>query len=790
MLARSRRAIVGAVCIVSFAAAGIAQAEPDTFLLGSGAQGPVTVNGSTVLNAYAPVTSGASLGASTIAIGAVRGMGGFAAGDLVMLHVAAVPSAATSSQLSPPPFDLSTSSLGRYELARVASVVGSSITLTKPLVRRYDAGAVVQVIRVVEATSVTFASGASLNASAWDGSCGGVVAVLATGVVHLGTSGSIQVADAGRRPGIAGEDNAGLGSGCTALDGPAPVYGQKGEGEAPATYGGGGYGTFGGGGGGGNCLNAGGGGGAGAGGNGGVGGNAYANDTSHDECSGPAPCVTGSSVAGTVARAVGGRGGVSAVNATADRLLFGAGGGAGQGDGTSSDGLATSGGRGGGAIFLRAGALAGTGTVFGSGTSACAVHVSSAPASCFLAADAYDGGGGGGGGGTVIVRTAANLGCPSVQFLANGGSGGVALFGAGSVGGGGSGGGGGGGLVTLQSADATSCVRSANGGGAVGPARGQSPGTAGTVRTRTNALAAPAAPTIDAIASGSRRPTLSGSTSPGVEVIAYLDGGEWGRASADGSGHFDLMTNEVPSGEHRFTVTASIDGVESAPSSAMGFGLTTCALDADCAAAGRRCTPSGICAECLADGDCAAAAAGARCSSALTCGCATGSDCPSETPVCSGGVCRGCTVSAECGAPHPVCSAAGACVACDAGAPGACGGATPFCRVQDRSCVACKVDAHCAADPRGARCDGVTCGCQTSDDCALGHRCDGGRCVEGCDDSSFCDEGLVCSDAGACEVAPLPVVRPGCAATPGDGSWLAMLFVLALLRRRRRRLFA
>ncbi|MBX5484807.1 MAG: adhesin, partial [Myxococcaceae bacterium] len=327
-----------AACVAAVFALA-AHAEPDTFGLGTGRDGALTVSGGNrVVNSYAQVTAPLAPGDTTITVGNASG---FAAGDLVMvLQTTGIVPTPPSGQQPAGGIDISSDPVGRWELARVQSVSGLQVTLTAPLIHSF-AASVTQLIRVPEYTDVTVFASGTITADPWNGSIGGVVAFLATGVVSV--NGSINVNGRGFRGGIF--VNGSSNNGCTGLDQPAPDGAQKGEGLSPGLYAAAatGRGNVTNGAGGGVCHNAGGGGG----GNGGAGG------------------IGGRSWSGDGSRNVGGMGGWNLKYSLLDHLTFGGGGGAAHGN----NNFGTSGGRGGGAIFIRAGQLSGLGTISANGAS-------------------------------------------------------------------------------------------------------------------------------------------------------------------------------------------------------------------------------------------------------------------------------------------------------------------------------------------------------------------------------------------------------------------------------------
>ncbi len=212
----------GALCALALGSTA-ALAEPDSFGLGDGHSGAlsVTTAGSIIINSYVPVTGPLAPGDSSIPVGTCTGDAScFKAGDLVMVL--------QTTGLVPAPGSGDTSTLhltganpvGRWEFARLASVSGTTLTLTAPLIYDYAAN-VTQVIRVPEYTDVTITiSTGRIIAPAWDGSTGGVIAFLATGVVS--NAGQINASLLGFRGGKYVNDD-GTGFGCNGLDEPIGV---------------------------------------------------------------------------------------------------------------------------------------------------------------------------------------------------------------------------------------------------------------------------------------------------------------------------------------------------------------------------------------------------------------------------------------------------------------------------------------------------------------------------------------------------------------------------------------
>jgi|GEM_PF-1926148 len=393
-------------------------ASPDTFGLGDGHTGSVTLVANGPVNQYIALSAPAATGDTSVTVADTTG---YVAGDLVMiLQTTGIVPSLPSGDGTGGAVDISTNPVGTFEFARVLSVVGTvngTLNLTSGLVNNFAAN-VTQVIQVPEYTDLDI-NGMTIDAPAWNGSVGGVVVFFATGTVT--NSGAIDVSGLGFRGGVFVNEPAGT-MGCTSLD-QAPNRGaQKGEGIQVDRYGLSGtnftgYGVVSNGAGGGICHNSGGGGG----GNGGLGGNG------------------GNTWIGDGARPYGGRGGRQLVYSQFDHMSVG--GGAGSGHGNNS--VATNGGAGGGAIYIRAGTFTGTGSIVADGQSG--ANTPGGPVG------GNDAAGGGGAGGTIAVRVSNSLDCTAVS--AQGGNGGSVTFNTGGQREHGPGGGGGGGRILLQSSN-------------------------------------------------------------------------------------------------------------------------------------------------------------------------------------------------------------------------------------------------------------------------------------------------------------------------------------------------
>jgi uncharacterized repeat protein (TIGR01451 family)/LPXTG-motif cell wall-anchored protein len=461
------------------------------FALGDGAAlaaGPCATPGSEgpggvltgVVNTYYAGVGSAAAGSTTLDVGASSGAATpIAAGDMLLvmqMQDADINSTNTDAYGHGPPAATPASgytalnATGRYEYVMATSgVVAGSVDISGlgsggGLISSYRTAAATatagqrtfQVIRVPQHTTATTSN--SLTAPAWNGSVGGVLALDTSSTLTL--SGTVSVDGLGFRgaPGIQRGGAAGLSNTDVVTSAVLNANGNKGEGIAGTPVGnssGNGYpggdaarGAPGNAGGGGtdgrpsnNDQNSGGGGG-GNGGTGGQGGNSWSSNLPR-----------------------GGYGGVG-LTAGAARVFLGGGGGAGSTN--NSNAPSAGGAAGGGIVLIRAGSIAGSGTISANG------------------ADAYnltanDGGGGGGAGGTIVLTTPSGS-LAGATLRANGGRGGNAWAtqaGAGAAHGPG-GGGGGGWLLTSGAPTSTSITGGANGITTTGNlAYGAAPGQAG-----------------------------------------------------------------------------------------------------------------------------------------------------------------------------------------------------------------------------------------------------------------------------------------------------------------------
>ncbi len=398
-----------------------------------------------IVNSYYPATASAAPGATSISVGPAIAAGSLTAiapGDLLLViqmqdadinssNTIAYGDGSTGRGFSgTPPPGLRSTGLYEYVAATNAvTVAGGTVNIAGTgggggLVRSYDFSTTVnvthgfrtfQVVRVPQYSSATVVAG--LTAAAWNGTAhaGGILAIDVAGALNLAGQ-TISVDQLGFKGGlgVAQFGGAGVNTDYRVASGTGD-HGYKGEGIAGTPHflydaraavsvddlvdgyplGDAARGAPGNAGGGGtdghpvdNTENSGGGGGA-NGGQGGMGGNSW----------------FGTQPPGGLP--VGGLGGAS-FPASAAMVVLGGGGGAGSRNNSPGIPFASSGGTGGGMVMIRAGSLAGTGTITANG------GVGVTPLN--------DGGGGGGAGGSVLV-TAATGAVNSLTIHADGGHG-------------------------------------------------------------------------------------------------------------------------------------------------------------------------------------------------------------------------------------------------------------------------------------------------------------------------------------------------------------------------------
>ncbi len=427
-----------------------------------GIAGSLTVaTANTVVNTYfSGVAAGGTAGTSVLGYNSAVSRGAataIAAGDLVM--VIQMQDGTGANTANSAAYSFPATAAGQYEFARVVSAAGNTLNLATTLANTYVQNTATannqtyQVIRVPQYAALTINAGSSIVPSPWDGTTGGAVVADISGTFtnngsinssYAGFRGNAGIALAGAagaaastnavfdyvRPdayaahGGKGEGTGGspdrvlnvfasagvlLTSGATSANGTATnlttapngisstlAYlsttgrsynaGSRAAG-APANAGGGGDDGVPAS----NAENSGGGGGANAG-AGGVGGNTWNTNLT-----------------------IGGRGGNAVVNTLTNKLVLGGGG----GSGTSNNGygLDASGGAGGGLIFIKAGTVAGAGSLLADGQAGRSIPTKNGGADCPSNATANcDGAGGGGaGGGIVVLASSGTLAQASVR---------------------------------------------------------------------------------------------------------------------------------------------------------------------------------------------------------------------------------------------------------------------------------------------------------------------------------------------------------------------------------------
>lgn len=332
---------------------------------GTGSAGVLSQNSATDATANTTLTGTASSTSATVGSST-----GFANGALVVIH------------------QTQGTGAGQWELNKLASGGGTtSWTMTYPLINTYGTGA--QVYLLNPYTTATVNSGQQFISQSWNGSKGGMIAILANQSITI--PGSIVSSAIGFRGGIGSNRSAN-----------AAGHGQQGEGTS-------GTGTTT------NTANVNGGGGTSGGGDGGAGG------------AGGALAATGTS--GGSGQGTGGTGGNPTGSADLTSADFGGAGGGGQGESNAGSGAAGggNGGNGGGFVLLIAPTITITGTIASNGANGGAGQNTHEEGS---------GGGGGGAGGPILLKGVnIILGSSLVSASAgNGGANGGPSSGAGGAG--------------------------------------------------------------------------------------------------------------------------------------------------------------------------------------------------------------------------------------------------------------------------------------------------------------------------------------------------------------------
>jgi MYXO-CTERM domain-containing protein len=763
-----RGVVFGAVLAFSAASGRVAHAEADTFGIGDGHSGPKTIAGDEIVNAYAPVAENVSAGATQIAIGNIIGTGTFGANDLVLIWRATgvdstAPGVASGNQNALVLKDVENSDVGRWELARVATIVGSTITLTKPVAAAWKKN-VTQIVRVPEYTTLTVPTGTSIKPAIWQavgaGFAGGIIAVFANNTVSVvgkidgdasGFRGGVKVQrtnvlldcqnnDGTVEQGYAPKGESVVGTKNAGGDFTGQVFGEGVGGKGNRSIGAGG----------GNCVENGGGGG----GNFGTGGK------------GGESILSG--VSGTNR---GGLGGAAINYPLADstivddksysRITMGGGGGAGE----QKNGVGSSGGHGGGVVFLRANALLGTGSISANGESAL-------NATLINTGLESDGAGGGGAGGSVLVRVVTTATCGGIEV--KGGKGGDSqVVGASAWG---PGGGGAGGRALLQSDSGGTCPISAT-PGAAGVSGAQGPRNA-TAGGDGNGTAVP--PEVGGLCTNNNAPSQCANPNPSCDVLRGFC------TKCDGPfGSTDPLacpTDVAPICEPDGTCKGCQRDLNVA-----GAGACQTSANPYCETTG---ADTGKCTKCTDDTDCVGAThPGPKCQPAAgACGkqCASDADCdgnswcyqqvcipktPNAQPVpnlapdtngeCTPAVGQRVCVSAVCEESDDQCGLKNG-SPCNEQKPEQC--RSTICFPTDDLCgkpvgEPCTGDGECRSDDCN---NGFCTGCDEDSDCAAGKICDKPKkeCVDGCRPGAQATDGGV--NKGLC--------KPGEECVPRDGS--------------------
>lgn len=430
---------------------------PQSTQAAPGVDGSMTVTSmNTVLNRYTTATSIVGNDVTVNDIADLNDGSGhynnnaLSSGDMILIYQAQGASFADVSE-SPSYGAFTYNDAGQYEFAVVSSVSGNTITIDNTNSTPYSCGDIssyngpVQVVRVPQYTDITVNAGASVVANSWDGSMGGVVAVVAQTTLTM--NGSIDVSGQGFRGGAVDNSSNYPSTNTGYRNTSASIGARKGESilgyiaQYDANNGRYGRGAPANGGGGGVAHNSAGGGGAngnnggtwtgngnpdlttpgwisawdiddgaynggvlptyfinGAG--GGRGGYDYGSSNQDALIIAPGDPAWG----GNNRRQNGGLGGRPMANAPDSRVFFGGGGGAGDGNNSNSG----PGGAGGGLIILTANTLTGSGQILANGNNGGVAGTS-------------DAAGGAGAGGSIIVQ-ANNV--SGISVTANGGIGG------------------------------------------------------------------------------------------------------------------------------------------------------------------------------------------------------------------------------------------------------------------------------------------------------------------------------------------------------------------------------
>ena len=419
-----------------------------------GMHGGKTVNATNVIvNEFTTLASSVSAGAASISVASsslnanARFAGNLTAGELVMIIQMQGATMNTASASSANWGAITAyNNAGKFELNEVANVPNSTtINLVSALVNSYSSSGQVQVIRVPRYSSMIVNAGASLTTQVWNGSTGGVLIFESNGSTVI--NGTIDVSGKGFRGGSPKKNTTNPGNHTIYASTSANDGAEKGEGIGGSQSGydlmGGRYGrgASANGGGGGNSYVAGGGGGSNSaislswngngnpdtvtnsswktawdleGGNfhsnvsmgGGRGGYSYSFKARNPLTTSP----NSNSWLGDDRSNVGGLG-ARPLDNTGNRIFMGGGGGAGD---STSAGIGTAGGNGGGIVYIASGgAVSGTGIIIANGEAS--------PVITSNVTSGHGSGGGGAGGSIIVFTQGANI--SNLTMNANGGKG-------------------------------------------------------------------------------------------------------------------------------------------------------------------------------------------------------------------------------------------------------------------------------------------------------------------------------------------------------------------------------
>jgi hypothetical protein len=414
-------------------------------LNGYGSDGSITFNSNTNLSTFNHPGRSCSNGgdmatynvtaltSNTATLTPTPGTGCFAVGDYVML----INQQGTTSNMV---------NVGNYERLRITDVNGAVLTFGTNKTKFYGNGASddtnlgtaatnqrVAAIRLPQYGNVTISTGVTLNANAWDGTKGGVLAFTASGTVTV--TGSINVNALGYRGGAA------IGT-ATVGNGGESFCGLGGVGAGASGAAGAGNGATGGtgscGGGGGSQTSAGigsttkgGSGGGGSASRGAGGGAGYGTAATGGGINGLSGGTNASGNGGVSNPQGGGGGGGTYSDTTISKLMLGSGGG--SGGNSATDTTSGSGGTGGGAVYIAANTITVTGSIVSTGSNAGTPFRGPS-------GNGDTGGGGGASGGSVKLETVnATLGSSLITALGGsatsasttggtGGSGRIAIY--------------------------------------------------------------------------------------------------------------------------------------------------------------------------------------------------------------------------------------------------------------------------------------------------------------------------------------------------------------------------